>query len=476
MNGGWRYRFLSVVGTASITIVSVILVNNALVLSIVRFAPVLGHLPANPPNGEELVFQILTATAAFLLAFFPLYKPRPRRILDIVSIATRRVLLAMITLAAIGYFDYTYRLPRLTVLLVTPILLVALPGWFVWIRRQPSDGPRRALVVGDDPQQIERVVQEVEVPLFGYLCPTRVDSVEISPVWAETVADGGRELGRIGGLSRIDDVLVQYDIDTAFLAFSSADRGEFFGALDACYEHGVVAKVNRDHVDSVLTSEGSMEPFVNVDIEPWDVQDYVVKRVFDVLFATIGLVALAPVMALIVVVIKLEDGGSILYRQERTAVFGETFDIIKFRSMVEGAEDMTGPKLSEEDRGGIDPRVTRVGRLLRQTHLDEIPQLWSVLLGDMSVVGPRPERPELDVDMQLGTEAWRSRWFVKPGLTGLAQISDVTGFRPREKLRYDLEYIRKQSFSYDLKIVIRQFGNVAGDVLKTLHNLARRDR
>jgi lipopolysaccharide/colanic/teichoic acid biosynthesis glycosyltransferase len=120
-------------------------------------------------------------------------------------------------------------------------------------------------------------------------------------------------------------------------------------------------------------------------------------------------------------------------------------------------------KLSEEDDGGYDPRVTRVGRILRKTHLDEIPQLWSILVGDMSVVGPRPERPELDTEMEIDASEWRSRWFVKPGLTGLAQINGATGHDPDEKLRYDIEYIRRRSFWFDIRIVIRQVWQVAMD-------------
>jgi lipopolysaccharide/colanic/teichoic acid biosynthesis glycosyltransferase len=177
---------------------------------------------------------------------------------------------------------------------------------------------------------------------------------------------------------------------------------------------------------------------------------------------------LSPVMLAIAVAIKLEDGGSVLYRQERTVAFGNTFDVYKFRSMVEDAESGSEAKLSEEDAGGVDPRVTRVGRFIRRTHLDEIPQLWSVLVGAMSVVGPRPERPELDTEMESGAGEWRSRWFVKPGLTGLAQIKGATGYDPAEKLRYDVEYIRRQGFWFDVKIVIRQVWMVTADLVKHL--------
>jgi lipopolysaccharide/colanic/teichoic acid biosynthesis glycosyltransferase len=211
---------------------------------------------------------------------------------------------------------------------------------------------------------------------------------------AQVIADGGAgesaDVDRLGGLLRIEDVLVEYDVDTAVLAFAEADRAEFFGALDACYEHGVDAKVHRDHADTVLTAGGSAGTLVDVEIEPWDVQDYILKRGFDVAFSLFGLLVLLPVILCIAAAIKLEDGGSILYTRELTAVFGETFDVYKFRSMVENAESETGATISDEDQGGVDPRVTRVGRVLRQTHPDEIPRLWSVLQGDMSVVGPRP--------------------------------------------------------------------------------------
>ena len=115
-------------------------------------------------------------------------------------------------------------------------------------------------------------------------------------------------------------------------------------------------------------------------------------------------------------------------------------------------------------------RITRVGRVLRRTHLDEIPQLWSILRGDMSVVGPRAVWTEEEYLLENESEMWRKRWFVKPGLTGLAQINDVSSLNPEEKLRYDLQYVRDQSFQYDLQIVTRQLWKVGADVLETVAN------
>ena len=467
MDTGWRYRAASVVGVAVLTAAGTFVVNNAAVQSVATAVPILSRLPTDPPTGVERSLEVLLTVAVVVGAFVPLYKPRPRRILDIIALTHKRVLVAVFALATIGYFDYTYRLPRLTLLLLTPVLFVVLPLWFIWLR-QPETGVERAVVVGDDVDTIKQVVDAVDTPLVGCLCPTTALVADGSDRSARVVADGGTgtsaELDRLGGLSRIEDVLVEYDIDTAVLAFAEADRAEFFGALDACYEHGVDATVHREHADMVLTAEGTAGPLVDVEIEPWDVQDYLLKRAFDVAFSLAGLVALSPVIAVIATAIKREDGGSILYSQERTAVFGETFDVYKFRSMAPEGESVTPVDDDENER------ITRVGCVLRRTHLDEIPQLWSILRGDMSVVGPRAVWTEEEYLLENESEMWRKRWFVKPGLTGLAQINDVSSLNPEEKLRYDLQYVRDQSFQYDLQIVTRQLWKVGADVLETVGN------
>ncbi|MFC6787146.1 sugar transferase [Halobaculum halobium] len=471
MERGWRYRFASVGGVILLSTLAVAIANHGAVQSVAAMLPLLGQLPAGSPGGPEFAIEVLLTVAVFTGAFFPLYRPRPRRVLDTVALAHKRVVVAVFAVATIGFFDYTYALPRLTVLLVTPVLFVALPAWFVWIRQRPNVDGARTIVVGDDPDVIEDVIAEVDEKLLGYLCPTNTLGVQ-TKLGPQAMADGGvhvEGLSRLGGLSRIEDVLVEYDVDTVVLAFEHADRAEFFGALDACYEHGVNAKVHRDHSDTVLTSGDDVGPLLDVVIEPWDVQDYMLKRAFDVVFSVVGLVVLAPVIVGICVAIKLDDGGSVLYKQERTAVFGETFDVYKFRSMIENAEAETGATISDDDDGRVDPRVTDMGRVLRRTHLDEIPQLWSVLRGDMSVVGPRPERPELDSDIQSGVVEWQKRWFVKPGLTGLAQINDITGIDPEEKIRYDLQYVKRRSFRFDLKLVVRQIWKIGADIMEQIH-------
>lgn len=475
MASGVRYRIASVFGTAGVITLAIIVANNALVQQTFSLVPYFGRpAPVVLTNGD-LIFVISTTLVVMLGSMWPLFKPRPRRILDTVLLTQKRVIFALMSLAALGYFNYTYRLPRSTLMLSTVVLLVLLPIWTVAIRRRRPASMSRAIIVGDDPATMEAILAAADQRVIGYVAPvSSYESGRAAVRQPIEMSDGGQikqqinDLSCLGGLSRLEEVLVKHDIDTVLFAFAETDRAEFFGTLDVCYDHGVTAMVHREHADTVLTASVAGGELVEVDLEPWDWQDYVIKRLFDIAFATVGLVGLSPVMVVIAVLIKLDSPGPILYGQQRTAEFGGTFSVYKFRSMIPKAELETGAKLSEEDKGEVDPRVTRIGRILRKTHLDEIPQLWSILLGHMSVVGPRPERPELDSEMEAGTARWRSRWFVKPGLTGLAQINDATGHDPQEKLRYDVKYIRRQSFWYDLMIVIRQLWVVFEDILDTV--------
>jgi lipopolysaccharide/colanic/teichoic acid biosynthesis glycosyltransferase len=181
------------------------------------------------------------------------------------------------------------------------------------------------------------------------------------------------------------------------------------------------------------------------------------KRAFDVALAVTGLVLFAPVALVIAGLIKLEDGGPIFFTQERVGVGCRVFRVFKFRSMVPDAERATGPVQATHG----DPRVTRVGRLLRATAMDELPQLWSILNGDMSFVGPRPLRPgerdaTADGNVALASiPGYVERHRVRPGLTGLAQVYAPRDLSRTRKFRYDLLYQRRAGFCLDLALIAR---------------------
>jgi sugar transferase (PEP-CTERM system associated) len=183
------------------------------------------------------------------------------------------------------------------------------------------------------------------------------------------------------------------------------------------------------------------------------------KRLLDIVVATTGLLLSAPVLAVVAAAVKLTSPGPVVYTQRRVGHNGKPFTIRKFRSMQIDAEADTGAVWATIN----DPRLTPIGRLLRSTRLDELPQLWNVLLGDMSLVGPRPERPEFVSHLEREIKFYGRRHLVKPGLTGWAQISYPYGASVHDalqKLQYDLYYLKHMSIGFDLFIMLATFRTV----------------
>ena len=179
------------------------------------------------------------------------------------------------------------------------------------------------------------------------------------------------------------------------------------------------------------------------------------KRPFDLAVVGFLLLSFGPLWLLLWVVIalaiRLEDGGRVFYRQPRLGRGGAVFSILKFRTMVEGAEDGTGPVLTS----ARDRRITRTGRVLRRFHLDELPQAVNILKGEMSLVGPRPERPELAAVFERSVPGFAARLRVRPGIAGLAQAVGAYNWDPRRKLRCDNLYIARMSPCLDLRLCLR---------------------
>lgn len=183
------------------------------------------------------------------------------------------------------------------------------------------------------------------------------------------------------------------------------------------------------------------------------------KRGLDLVFSAVLLVAMAPLLVLIALAIKLDGPGPVFYRQKRVGLNGRAFSILKFRTMREDAESDGKARWASLH----DDRVTRVGYVLRRSRFDELPQLWNVLRGEMSVVGPRPERPEFVAELARRIPFYQERHEIRPGITGWAQISCSYGCTEEDarlKLSYDLYYLKNRSFSFDLLILVRTVGTV----------------
>ncbi len=177
----------------------------------------------------------------------------------------------------------------------------------------------------------------------------------------------------------------------------------------------------------------------------------IVKRFCDIVLALIGIVLCSPLMIFAIIRIKMEDGGPVFYKQERSGLKGKVFHVLKFRSMVVDAEKYTGAVFASED----DPRITKIGKLMRATRIDEIPQFFNVLAGSMSLVGPRPERPVFVEAFCKDLPEYHSRLAVKPGVTGLAQVMGNYTTSAYNKVKFDLVYIRDYSLWLDIKILFK---------------------
>ncbi len=180
----------------------------------------------------------------------------------------------------------------------------------------------------------------------------------------------------------------------------------------------------------------------------------VLKRVVDLLVVLTALIFLAPVMAAVALLIALDSKGPALFLQERMGLLGRAFTMYKFRTMIHHAEAATGPVWAMV---GEDPRVTRLGRFLRRTHVDELPQLFNVLKGEMSLVGPRPERPCFVNELERAIPRYEHRLYVTPGMTGLAQVHyryDQTMADVQKKLRFDLLYVKRMCLMLDARIAV----------------------
>jgi len=367
----------------------------------------------------------------------------------------------VIVYLAIFFFSPRTALPRLFIFYYAFLSFFLIMVWRVW---RPfllgwTGTRRRALVIGagwSARTLIEALRSEApdDYEIVGVVVEPGDDPPDDAP--APLVGDGA-DLVRL---------VQQADVSELILAHGHELSGELFQAIMDCYEQGVsiipmpllyeqvTGRVPIEHVGQRYWT--TMLPIEAVSIfDPYPL----LKRAVDLLLAIVGLAIFAALLPLIVVSMKLDSPGPIFFRQQRVGKSGRLFWVVKLRSMIPDAERETGPRWASDD----DPRVTRVGRLLRKTRLDEMPQLYNVLRGEMSIIGPRPERPEFVEALSQTIPFYRTRHVVKPGITGWAQVRYHYGSSEEDaliKLQYDLYYIRHRSLALDVLIILRTAGKM----------------
>jgi Undecaprenyl-phosphate glucose phosphotransferase len=401
------------------------------------------------------------------LRSFGLYRAgRTRSFMDELFALFKAWLLASMALVTVTYFFQPVRYSRLVLgffFLLSFVLLAceryAFRGVLRAVRRR-GHNLKDVLLVGAG-ELAARVIEtlhghrELGFRIVGLLS-TRADAV------------GGQVLGEpiIGQIQDLDQVLRSRRVDQVVIALPLEEQGALRWLMVVLSESTADVKIVPDMVQYITLgagTAGSIEefgglPLMSLQSDPLQGWNSVAKRLFDLALSLIALLLAAPVLAVCAALVRMESRGPVFYRQERMGMDGRLFRVIKLRTMHADAE-ASGAQMAA--RG--DPRATRVGTLLRRASLDELPQLWNVLRGDMSLVGPRPERPVFIEEFRRQIPRYHLRHKMKAGLTGWAQINGLRGQTSIEKrIEYDLYYIENWSLLLDLKILIR---TVAGGFL-----------
>ena len=387
--------------------------------------------------------------------FSGLYAPdRAQRLPLLTYGIAKAVGLGLLLVAASLSFYRTFSFSRLHMLLfglVTPVLMVGLRlVLYAGLRRARQQGRnlRRVLIVGAG--LAGRKLEEAfhAYPWMGFEVVGFLDDFKRgAPGVLGPIDEAGAVIDRLEGRGQpVDYVYIA-------LPLAAAERIQRLAAeLSTRLAHVCLVPdlFQFDILNSRITDVDGLPVIHLVDEAPLELRR-LTKRLVDVAFSLFFLLLTAPLMGLIALAVKASSPGPVLYRQERMGLNGQRFDILKFRTMPAEAEAETGPVWATP----CERRATRVGRLLRRTSLDELPQFLNVLRGDMSVVGPRPERPVFIEEFKAKVPHYMLRHKVKAGITGWAQVNGWRGNTSIEKrIEYDLYYIRNWSLALDLKIML----------------------
>lgn len=292
-----------------------------------------------------------------------------------------------------------------------------------------------------------------------------IDDTKKSPSWAISVIGGVTTTNDypltaniIGNISDLSNIIETYNPEVIIMADSDMSHKLMFEIVNLCSENNIRCKIEPD-LYSVFTGQTKTHniygiPYIEISPQLMRNWEQSTKRIFDIIFSSIVLLLGLPIWIIFGLIVKFTSGGKIFYTQSRVGKDGKHFKMIKFRSMVENA-DKLGSGWTEVN----DKRVTSFGKFLRKTHLDEIPQFWNVIIGDMSIVGPRPEQPKLVEEFSKTYPYYKRRLKVRPGITGWWQVK----YRPytfdigeiEGRLKDDFYYIENMSIKFDVEIVIR---------------------
>jgi exopolysaccharide biosynthesis polyprenyl glycosylphosphotransferase len=367
---------------------------------------------------------------------------------DTLYLVFKAVTLSIILTVGLTFFYRFFSFPRTVFALSWFLVIVLITSWRLIITKvfKIKWPIQRILVVGAG-KTGENIIQELKnKSQWGYKVVGVVsrNPTEIGPKF--------KDIPVLGHVKDIPSLVRDHSVNRVIVTTPVRER-ELVEDLTISNPEEISIEVVPDlyeifvgRVDHTLLSDIPLIKLTKESVSGWI---RILKRAMDIFCAALLLILTLPLMLLTAILVKVSSSGSVFFKQERVGEGEKIFKLYKFRTMIEGAEDETGPVLATED----DPRITTVGRFLRKYRIDELPQLFNILKGDMSFVGPRPERPFFVEEFKKKIPGYAERFKIKPGVTGLAQVSGFYATTPETKLKYDLIYIYHQSIFLDVKII-----------------------
>lgn len=384
---------------------------------------------------------------------------------NIIIMSIAAMMIGIITMA-VAFFNREFALPR-TVILIAFIIQVgsfSLVKLMVISYIKKTERKKDILLIGNKDEKELMIAKILSIPKFK-------DTIKLFIVPDSKLISSH--------LTNVDKVYISDSVERSLL-----DR-----IMNLCISNHIpVYIVPKTYEIAIFHSElmfMSDVPFFKVDNIVLSWEKMIIKRLFDIFFSLLALMMLSPIILMVALAIFVSDGRPITYSQERVTRNNRVFRLYKFRSMINDAERSTGAVLASEN----DPRITRVGRILRRFWLDELPQLFNVLKGDMSLVGPRPERAYFIEQFSKEIPDFKYRLAVKAGVTGYAQVMGKYTTSADHKIKFDLLYIQNHSIVFDFKIILETIKKIILGTLKRgenreysykdlliKHNIRERDR
>ena len=442
---GERYFMLAFIKKAekfykiAIILVDLALINVAYILAfLLRYNWTLPYYNFEPYVASA---PFITLMALIYFDIFGLLKFYRKAFQEVAVALLKSIFLLAITAVTITYYLRGFSFPRL-ILVIAPvlqfILLLIWKGFVVYVRKRFVSN--LSLMVIGERNELGSILDKV-----GH-------SLKKSRLHIKCIIPSD-EMGK--AFKRLKDV------DEVFISDNVSDDDKMRIITECLAQKKVVYIVPR--LFEISLSNARMVQFEDmpafmVDRLGLTIEQRFFKRTFDIFVSIIGVIVTSPLMLLAACLVKFTSKGPVIFKQVRMTVGNKKFKVLKFRTMYDGAEAETGPVLSNGD----DQRITKIGRLLRNLRIDELPQLFNVLKGDMSFVGPRPERPFFVEQFSKEIPEYAQRYLVKAGITGYAQIYGKYDTTPEDKIRYDLLYIKDYNLLLDIKLILQTFKVLTG--------------